>query len=87
MDLEPQTLDSIELPPQIHRGRPAASSRVLENWQPTLATAPGLVSTRLDLPFKAAVHVVRHEQQHAKLLQGDELHVPLVALAHVEPLQ
>jgi hypothetical protein len=30
--------------------------------------------------LEAAVHVVRHEEQHAELLQGDQLHVALVSL-------
>ena len=33
------------------------------------------------------VHVVRHEEQHAELLQRDQLHVALVARPHLEPLQ
>lgn len=37
--------------------------------------------------LKAAVHIVRHEQQHAELLQGNELHVTLIALAHLQPLK
>lgn len=40
-----------------------------------------------DSRLKAAIHVVRHEQQHAELLQSDELHVPLIALTHLQPLQ
>lgn len=37
--------------------------------------------------FKAPVDVVGHEQQHAQLLEGDELHVALLALPHLQPLQ
>lgn len=37
--------------------------------------------------LEAAVDVVRHEQQHAELLQSDELHVALIALTHLQPLQ
>ena len=37
--------------------------------------------------FEAAVDIVRHEQQHAKLLQGDQLHVALVPLPHLQPLE
>lgn len=37
--------------------------------------------------LEAAVDVVRHEQQHAELLQSDELHVPLITLTHLQPLQ
>ncbi len=40
-----------------------------------------------DLRFEAAVNVVWHEQQHAELLQGDELHIPLITLSHLQPLQ
>lgn len=39
------------------------------------------------LRLKAAVHVVGHEQEHAELLESDELHVALVALPHLQPLQ
>jgi len=38
-------------------------------------------------PFKAAVDIVGHEEQHAELFQGNELHVPLIALAHAQPLE
>lgn len=39
------------------------------------------------LRFEAAVDVVWHKQQHAELLQGNELHIPLIALSHLQPLQ
>ena len=37
--------------------------------------------------LEAPVHVVRHEEQHAELLQRDELHVTLIPGPHLEPLQ
>ena len=37
--------------------------------------------------LEAPVHVVRHEEQHAELLQRDQLHVALVPGPHLEPLQ
>lgn len=39
------------------------------------------------LRFEAAVDIVWHKQQHAELLQGNELHIPLIALSHLQPLQ
>lgn len=41
----------------------------------------------LHLRFEAAVNIVWHKQQHAELLQGNELHIPLIALSHLQPLQ
>ena len=37
--------------------------------------------------FEASVYIIGHEQEHAELFQGDELHVPLVAAAHLQPFQ
>ena len=48
-----------------------------------LRSSFGIIYSRLE----AAVDVVRHEQQHAELLQSDELHVALIALTHLQPLQ
>lgn len=36
-------------------------------------------------PFKAPIDIVRHEQKHAELFKGDELHVALVALPRQQP--
>lgn len=49
--------------------------------------APAERSKTENSRLEAAVHVVGHEQQHAELLQSDELHVALVALTHLQPLQ
>lgn len=38
-------------------------------------------------PFEAPVDIIGHEEQHAELLQGDELHVSLFALTHLQPFQ
>ncbi len=39
------------------------------------------------IPFETSIHVVWHQQQHTELLQGDQLHVPLITLAHLKPFQ
>lgn len=42
---------------------------------------------RQDLPFKTTIDIIGHEEKHAQLLQGDELHIPLITQAAAQPLQ
>ena len=57
--------------------------RLLVEEDPAERRQEGPRRTALEAP----VHVVRHEEQHAELLQGDQLHVALVPGPHLEPLQ
>ena len=43
--------------------------------------------TALFTPLKTAINIIRHQQQHAELLQGNELHVSLISLTNLQPLK
>ena len=57
--------------------------RLLVEEDPAERRQEGPRRTALEAP----VYVVRHEEQHAELLQRDQLHVALVPGPHLEPLQ